>query len=665
MPDLAAGVGITLAKETATNLLRIGTSVVSGRLAFATYADLAAVTDQAKGTPAEVPIDDAGTHTDPVVGGTVDNSGIYSWSASPAGWRRIADVDALSAEGAAARAAISETNAAASLATLLSAPVGAALPPTKTLTINGQQPALVLDGYDASGLSQSFMAFMQDGSLVSASIAAFITNMLGGAKMSLAEVPGWLFVVDAIGTDGLSYVLAGVKTDGTIYPSGQANYDYAPGDFLPTGDRPVLLTGGWNGMQAHGQSLGGGEGPQAKPSVSTTPSTYDKTFIGGQRTGKVGNTCSAVVIGSGTSDIKALVEQDDAIAGDGTANGGETINSGAAAAFNRFAAKYLNLGASQLVKFRSDPAHGSYTVQDLSKTGSAGAWYNNWKDHTTEAVRLAGVAGKSYALHVVDYLQGEGDAGGGTAQATYTTKLRQLRSDMSADAMAATGQTVPLHMLVYQTASTVTGTLAQLAAIQRAQFDAITQDPYIHLATPIYHLPHGADGVHMPAVGYRWIGEYFGRAEAQLIVLGRVPDKIWPVSAIVGLNSAGVPQLEVLFNVPQRPLQFDTTLLNLTQDYGFQAIDDTGVLTLSNFKIVNGNKLVVTLNRLPTVSDPVNAPATISYAQAYLAPGVILNLGATGNLRDSTTDSFTFAGVTRSLAHWCPHFRLPIRTQEL
>ncbi len=61
-----------------------------GALAFETWALLAAVTGSAAGAPAEV-FGDLGTHTDPVVGGTVSNSGKFRWLASPAGWKRIDD----------------------------------------------------------------------------------------------------------------------------------------------------------------------------------------------------------------------------------------------------------------------------------------------------------------------------------------------------------------------------------------------------------------------------------------------------------------------------------------------------------------------------------------------------------------------------------------------
>lgn len=55
----------------------------------ATWAALSAITGTAAGQGAEVLDADAGTHTDPVVGGTVANAGRFTWSASPAGWKWI------------------------------------------------------------------------------------------------------------------------------------------------------------------------------------------------------------------------------------------------------------------------------------------------------------------------------------------------------------------------------------------------------------------------------------------------------------------------------------------------------------------------------------------------------------------------------------------------
>jgi len=65
------------------------TNAQAAALTVATWTALAALTAAVAGTGAEVLDTDTGTHTDPVAGGTVNNAGRYSWSVSPAGWRRI------------------------------------------------------------------------------------------------------------------------------------------------------------------------------------------------------------------------------------------------------------------------------------------------------------------------------------------------------------------------------------------------------------------------------------------------------------------------------------------------------------------------------------------------------------------------------------------------
>lgn len=71
---------------------RVPVDIVRGdTITKATWALLAATPGVRTGQQAFVPTPDEGTHTDPVVGGTVPNSGTYSWSVSPAGWRRVDD----------------------------------------------------------------------------------------------------------------------------------------------------------------------------------------------------------------------------------------------------------------------------------------------------------------------------------------------------------------------------------------------------------------------------------------------------------------------------------------------------------------------------------------------------------------------------------------------
>jgi len=64
----------------------------TGAKAYPSWTALAADTSRPVRTLALVGLGDTGTHTDPVVGGTVKNSGYFTWSASPAGWQRLFDV---------------------------------------------------------------------------------------------------------------------------------------------------------------------------------------------------------------------------------------------------------------------------------------------------------------------------------------------------------------------------------------------------------------------------------------------------------------------------------------------------------------------------------------------------------------------------------------------
>ncbi len=64
----------------------------AGRVDAASWTDLSGIAGDRAGQPAIVYGPDAGAHTDPVTGQSVSNEGMYAWSASPAGWRRVGDV---------------------------------------------------------------------------------------------------------------------------------------------------------------------------------------------------------------------------------------------------------------------------------------------------------------------------------------------------------------------------------------------------------------------------------------------------------------------------------------------------------------------------------------------------------------------------------------------
>ncbi len=88
--------GIATFVDADTRLTNLEQTQGSSKIVQDTWANLSPIAGTFAGEGAEV-YADAGTHTDPVVGGTVANTGVYTWSTSPAGWKWIS-ADALSAK---------------------------------------------------------------------------------------------------------------------------------------------------------------------------------------------------------------------------------------------------------------------------------------------------------------------------------------------------------------------------------------------------------------------------------------------------------------------------------------------------------------------------------------------------------------------------------------
>ncbi|MCF7778088.1 hypothetical protein GLP59_10595 [Sulfitobacter sp. M220] len=65
--------------------------VVSGLITKATWAELTSLAPTEDGAGGEVLDSDEGSHTDPIVGGTVKNAGRYSYILGDAGWLRVGD----------------------------------------------------------------------------------------------------------------------------------------------------------------------------------------------------------------------------------------------------------------------------------------------------------------------------------------------------------------------------------------------------------------------------------------------------------------------------------------------------------------------------------------------------------------------------------------------
>lgn len=415
-----------------------------------------------------------------------------------------------------------------------------------------------------------------------------------------------------LGLDRSTNKLIGAGLDSAV----QASATPQP---LPTAIVPKAV----NHLLFYGQSLS--VGAVAGSVLSTSQPYSNVTFNGGPRA------WSGSAWDFGT--FKPLVEDAVSPAPDGGTNRAETVCSGAANYASTIMARRGVNPASHVI-LCSTAGHGGYRIDQLYKTS---AWYSNLLAHVSGARAQT----TDHAVHAIGWVQGENDVTASASYATYRTNLQQLQIDMENDIKAITAQTHPVYLLTYQ-CSWGTKTFKDVAL---AQLDLCQKNSKFFLTTPTYHLPFAGDNIHLTAVGYKWMGAYFGRAYAAL-VRGERPQWLNPVSAT--LRGA---ELRVRFDVPQLPLVLDDVTLAATTNYGFAVLDGGAAATVSAIK-TDGRDVVITLSAVPT------GAVTVRYALDYLGAGLAIGNGASGNLRDSTTDTILISSVSRPLYHVAPAFEL-------
>ncbi|WP_019204866.1 sialate O-acetylesterase, partial [Acinetobacter baumannii] len=376
----------------------------------------------------------------------------------------------------------------------------------------------------------------------------------------------------------------------------------------------------YNHLLFYGQSLS--VGATATTILSTSQPYSNKTFSTGPR------------MDSAATSVIPLVEQFNNPSSDGYDNRGETCCSGAANYASRAMMLENGIDPKDHVIFASTAGHGGYRIDQLEKGAD---WYNFFIEHVSEAKRLNG---EDYKVQVVCWVQGENDAESSvqTSYEVYRQKLLKLQSDASADIKAITGQTDEVKFITYQM-SYAARTWEKQALVQ---LHLCQQSDKFLMATPMYHMPYAIDNIHLTNVGYKWLSAYFGRAYKQLVVDNRKPDFINPkVAQLIG------DEIHINFDVPKVPLVLDTTTLALTTDHGFKVLVNGSKATISNIA-TQEDKVIL------KISEPPTGEVKVRYALDYLGTGINLTGGASGNLRDSTTDSIEIAGVERPLYHVCP-----------
>lgn len=423
---------------------------------------------------------------------------------------------------------------------------------------------------------------------------------------------------------------------------------------LAPADYPAryLTSAGYNGFITTGQSNDTGIG--AQPAKSITQWHQNITFGGGVRSSRAGNAWGAVNTAPGTSTTKPLVEENSSggsPAADGAGNEGETLCTGATTAVCERALIYLDVDPSNNRWFASCAGHTGYSITSLNK-GST--WYNQLISHATDAFARCGGLGKGYVVSAVSIAQGEADAG--MAEATYQGHLTTFQSDIDTDIRAITGQTEPVHLIVWQVAGSNNGgaTIADVAKIRRAQYNAAAASSRIHLIGPMYPFEGLPDQIHMTPTSKKIMAEYTGRVLYELVDLRQEPSTLKPVSAY-----ARGTELRLKFDVPYYPLVLDPNWLGTVVDHGFKVSDGTGTLVLSNIRVADeGDTIIANMNRV------LAATPVVEYGNHFVSSATNLTLCAGGTLRDSHPETYLLDGTTHHLYNVCPAYQMPIAVLE-
>lgn len=375
-------------------------------------------------------------------------------------------------------------------------------------------------------------------------------------------------------------------------------------DGLPRAVHHVLGTG-------QSLSLGTAGGPP----LSTTPSGNSRRFNTGVVPG-----------GTNLTFMVPIIE-----------NTVETMSSGMAALSSALSAESHDMLVS---------CHG---VGNTAYAGLAKgtAPYIEGMAQVSAAKAICASHGLSYDISAVTVVHGESDHVRGNL--SYDSDLATWQSDYETDTQALTGQTSPVPMLHTQMSSWTHYGQAT-SVIQQAQLDASVAAPdKLVLVCPKYFLSYAADGVHLTNIGYRHMGEYYGKAYYRVVVEGNIWQPLRPLTAT--LSGA---EITVEFLVPAPPLVIDTVLVTDPGDNGFEFYDDSGSPpAISSVAIVGPSTVKVTLAVAPTGANKRLRYAYTGTPGANAGP----TTGARGNLRDSDA---TASLVGNHLYNWCVHFDMAV-----
>lgn len=542
-----------------------------GLIGAVTWTELSGITGSFVGQVAEVPSSDAGTHTDPVVGGSKANAGRYSWRTSPGtGWRWDS-ADALSTKAPIASPALTGTPTA----------------PTQSAGNNSTRIATTAFVAAADALLAARAAALE---------AVFVSDTAKSSGMTLETADGvpWLAYdgynvlfadkdLAAKDARNIAYSQAVRQRIVTAVPNMSAQYNgiagypaqsfdfgaeawpalwssSAPADFYTSGDLAALLAG----VKFLGNDI--------RPSVTDSD---DYVANGGSSTFQTakGNVRSSDTIMSAAA-AAALTP------GDG--NGGETALLTGSQVLTTLHAQAKGLSGpdtSKLVVPSALGVSGLWLSAQL-KTGYSGStfYYGRYSGTNGFLQALKAAAGVSTSqLMCIVSNQGQSDyflLGTSVNRTTHYSQISALYNDMCTDARSVFGQTVdPAFFIILPGGNGYTRDLdgngnPDLFVAMALQEYARSNRGKVFIVGPDYHTTD--KGNHPDSNGQRWLGAKLGMVMHRVLVERRDWEPNWIIAVEV---QKGRRIIDVHCQPPEPPLVLNLAWANgtayFTTEYPF------------------------------------------------------------------------------------------------
>lgn len=285
------------------------------------------------------------------------------------------------------------------------------------------------------------------------------------------------------------------------------------------------------------------------------------------------------------------------------------------------------------------PGMGSKTLAQLEKGTD---YYARLINQVQQAHDIATAMGKRLVVQAFSWVQGSLGRTGNYAEA-----LEQLRQDIDADVKAITGQKQDVKCITWQ--SFIYNTSLRAKQVYNQYVGAADTYPNIICAGATYHLDNvRAASLHFTSESQDWLGAYFGVAYKRTIIDGEGFEPTKPTKA-----SKSGKILYVKFNVPQRPLVFDTDRLTEAPNKGFKLYATDGTeKTITDVVIISPDTVKI------VCADDVLSTDRLTYGEITTDAYQWVSDNH-GNLRDSQGDYIQYesgAGNLLPLHNWCVIF---------